>query len=111
MEQSRNRIKKLNDISEYKYAARQYKDYSIAKEIESDLKVMVYAILGDKKNMNVQSSKVASCFGVVGKEPKYHWFAYIKPDGYMFFAESEIELYCNIIAKIVGNRLYIPFSY
>ncbi|WP_313069946.1 hypothetical protein [Lacrimispora sp.] len=110
MEQSRNRVKKLNDTSDYKYAARQYKDYSIAKEIESDLKVMVYAILGSKKDIDVQSSKTPSCFGVVGKEPKYYWFAYIKPGGYMFLAESEIELYCNIIAKIVGNRLYIPFS-
>lgn len=111
MEQSRIRIKKLSDVSDYKYAARQYKDYSIAKEIESDLKVMVYAILGNKKDMEIQSSAAPSCFGVVGKEPKYHWFAYVKPDGYMFLAESEIELYCNIIARIVGNRLYIPFSY
>lgn len=111
MEQSRVRVKNLCDTSDYKYAARQYKDYSIAKEIESDLKVMIYAILGDKKDIDIQSSKEKSSFGVVGKEPLYHWFAYIKPDGYMFFGESEIELYCNIIAKIVGNRLYIPFSY
>lgn len=110
MNQTRNRVKKLCDVDDYRYAARQYKDYCIAKEIENDLKVMVYAILGRDKTMKIQSSKEPSNFGVVGKEKKYHWFAYIKPDGYMFFAQSEIGLYCNIIAAIVGDELYLPFS-
>jgi len=111
MEQSRNRVKKLCDKSDYQYAARQYKDYCIAKEIENDLKVMVYAVLGNKKTLDIQSSKSPTNFGVVGKKEKYKWFAYIKPDGYMFFAQSEIELYCNIISSIVGDQLYLPFSY
>lgn len=111
MEQSRTRIKHLVCESDYRYASRQYKDYCIAKEIENDLKIMIYTILGSKKTIDIQNSKQPSNFGVVNKEEKYYWFAYIKPNGYMYFGQSEIELYCNIIASIVGNRLYIPFAY
>lgn len=110
MEQSRRRVKKLFDESSFKYAARQYKDYAIAKEIETDLKVMVYAILGNGKKIEIQSSNTLTNFGVGGKEKKYKWFAYIKPNGYMFFSDSEIGLYCKIIEKIVGGQLYVPFS-
>lgn len=111
MEQSRSRIKHIKNTSDYKYAGRQYKDYTIAKEIETDLKVMVYAILGDKKTLEIQSSKTPTDFHVVGLKEKFKWYAYIKPNGYMIFANSEIGLYCEIIKRIVGDRLYIPFSY
>ena len=111
MEQTRTRVKNLNDLSSYKYAGRQYKDYAIAKEIESDLKVMVYAVLGENKTLEIQSSKTPTDFKVCGLHEKYKWFGYIKPNGYMVFANSEIGLYCEIIKKIVGDRLYIPFSY
>ena len=111
MEQTRNRVKKLCEEKDFRYAARQYKDYCIAKEIQNDLKVMVYAILGSKKELEIKSSKTPTNFGVGGKKEKYKWFAYIKPNGYMFFAQSEIELYCKIISSIVGNQLYLPFSY
>lgn len=111
MEQSRTRIKKLNSKDDFLYAARQYKDYCIAKEIENDLKVMVYAILGSKKNLEIKSSDTPTGFKVGGIDRKYKWFGYVKPDGYMFFGDSEIELYCKIIASIVGNRSYLPFSY
>ena len=64
MEQSRTRIKKLNSKDDFLYAARQYKDYCIAKEIENDLKVMVYAILGSKMNLEIKSSDTPTVFNV-----------------------------------------------
>lgn len=109
MEQSRTRVKKLENDNDFRYAARQYRDYAIAKEMQDDLKVMAYTALGNL-SFDIKYSKEKSNFGVVGKNEEYHWFCYVKDRGYMFFGRSEIELYCKIIASIVGNQLYIPFS-
>lgn len=109
MEQTKTKVKKLETNSDFKYAARQYRDYAIAKEMQDDLKVMSYTALGNL-NFDIKYSSAQSNFGVVGKQEKCHWLCYVKERGYMFLAKSEIELYCKIIASIVGNRLYIPFS-
>lgn len=109
MKQTRTRVKKLISPSDFRYAARQYRDYAIAKEMQDDLKVMAYTALGSLE-FDIQESKEKTNFGVCGKEKKYNWFCYVKERGYMFFSESEIGLYCQIIEHIVGNQLYIPFS-
>ena len=109
MKQTRARVKNLISPDDFRYAARQYRDYAIAKEMQDDLKVMAYTALG-RLEFDIQESKEKSNFGVIGKEAKYHWFCYVKERGYMFFSESEIGLYCQIIEHIVGNQLYIPFN-
>lgn len=109
MEQTRTRVKKLETNSDFKYAARQYRDYAIAKEMQDDLKVMAYTALGNL-DFEIKYSKDETNFGAVNKQEKYHWHCYVNERGYGFFAKSEIELYCKIIASIVGNQLYIPFS-
>jgi hypothetical protein len=109
MEQSRARIRKLESPSDCRYAARQYRDYAIAKEMQDDLKVMAYTALGNL-DFEIKSSKEPTNFDVCNKDNKYHWFCYVNGRGYMFLAQSEIGLYCKIISSIVGDRLYIPFS-
>lgn len=70
---------------------------------------MAYVALSNF-DFEIKHSDKPSNFGVSNKPPKYHWHCYVKERGYMFFGESEIALYCNIIKRIVGNRAIIPFN-
>jgi hypothetical protein len=92
---------------DYKYQGRVYRDKSLKENILKDLKILVYAMLGDKQ-LDVQNSKEYTDFGVVGWKQEHKWFAYVKPGGYMFGAKSEIGLYTEIIKRIAGDELYFP---
>jgi len=54
--QTRTRVKKLISPSDFRYAARQYRDYAIAKEMQDDLKIMAYTALGNLE-FDIQESK------------------------------------------------------
>lgn len=56
MKQTRTRIMHLISPSDFRYAARQYRDYAIAKEMQDDLKVMAYTALGNLK-FDIKESK------------------------------------------------------
>lgn len=99
------------------WKARIYHDSAVTKQIEEDLQVMVRAIIGEKK-LEIKESKdgfdmYQSCHNwekefCQCKLKKY--MGYLSPGGYMFYGDSKIEVYCNVIAKIAGNKLYFPYS-
>lgn len=100
-----------------KYKARIYHDKAITDAITQDLKVMAEAVLCGR-NITIERShdgfdmyqscnhwekKFCYC-----KRKKY--MGYIKPGGYMVFADSEIGIYCKVIEMFAGDRIVMPFT-
>lgn len=100
-----------------KYRARVYTDKALIPQIEEDLRVMVYALIGDKKleitqepgGYDVYPSCRDSLKGYCpAKKKRYQ--ACLPERALCWFGDSRIEIYCRIIASIAGNKVYTPFS-
>lgn len=100
-----------------KYRARVYTDKALIPQIEEDLRVMVYALIGDKTLEITQNSGgydvYPSCKSNLkdycpAKKKRYQ--ACLPEHALCWFGDSRIELYCRIIASIAGNKVYMPFS-
>lgn len=100
-----------------KYRARVYTDKALIPQIEEDLRIMVYALIGDKKLEITQkpggydiypSCKDSLKSYCPAKKRRYQ--ARLPERGLCWFGDSRIELYCRIIASIAGNKVYMPFS-
>ena len=100
-----------------KYRARVYTDRALIPQIEEDLRVMVYALIGDKKLEITQDlggyDVYPSCKGSLkdycpAKKKRYQ--ARLPEHARYWYGDSRIEIYCRIIASIAGNKVYTPFS-
>lgn len=100
-----------------KYRARVYTDKVLIPQIEEDLRVMVYALIGDKKLEITQDPNgydtYPSCKDSMktycpAKKKRYR--ARLPEHCLCWFGDSHIELYCRIISSIAGNKVYTPFS-
>ena len=99
------------------YKARVYHDKAVIPKIEEDLRIMVYALIGEQK-LKIEHSKEAydtypSCKAWEKKycgNKKYHYSASLPSHALVWYGNSYIELYCKIIASIAGNTIYTPFS-
>ncbi len=107
-----------NDMSDtLKYRARVYIDKAVIPQIEEDIKVMVYALIGDKKLEITHSPEgfdpYPSCKDwqkdyCPCKRKKYQ--ARLPEHALCWYGDSRIEIYCKIIASIAGTKVYMPFS-
>lgn len=100
-----------------KYRARVYTDKALIPQIEEDLRIMVYALIGDKKLEITQKpggyDVYPSCKDSLKNycpASKKRYQARLPERALCWFGDSRIELYCRIIASIAGNKVYIPFS-
>ena len=99
------------------YKARLYHDKAVTSQIEEDLQVMVRAIIGDYR-LEIKHNKdgfdtYPNCKHWEKKycrSKKKKYCGYLHGRGYVWYGDSEIEIYCNIIASIVGNKIYFPYS-
>ena len=100
-----------------KYRARVYTDKALIPQLEEDLRVMVYALIGDKKLEITQDPSgydvYPSCKDRLkdycpAKKKRYQ--ARLPEHALVWFGDSRIELYCHIISSIAGNKVYMPFS-
>ena len=99
------------------HRARVYHDKAVTKQIEEDLQIMVRALIGDYrleiKHKQEGFDTYPSC---KHWEKKYcrsknkKYCGYLHGKGYVWYGDSEIEIYCNIIASIAGNKIYFPYS-
>lgn len=107
-----------NDTSDtLKYRAREYIDKAVIPQIEEDLRVMVYTLIGGKKLEIIYSPEgfdtYPSCKDwqkdyCPAKRKKYE--ARLPEHELCWYGDSRIELYCKIIASIAGTKVYMPFS-
>ena len=100
-----------------KYRARNYIDKAVIPKIEEDLRVMVYALIGEKtleircepKGFDVYPScQDSSKKWCPARKKKYQ--ARLPEHALCWFGDSIIELYCQIITSIAGRQVYMPFS-
>ena len=78
---------------------------------------MVAAIIGDY-NLEIKQSKdgfdpYPSCKHWEKKYcrcSKKHYQGYLNGRGYVWFGDSKIDIYCQVIATIAGNKAWIPYS-
>jgi|GEM_PF-3100433 len=110
------------------HRARIFKDKAIIPMIEDELKILVQVILGDKRTLEIEYYKdinyhdgkerlfdqYPSCKNwkkeyCKSKPTKYR--GRIKELGYVFFGDSHIEIYCDIIKLFIGRKVIIPLSY
>lgn len=108
---------KSKPVDELKYKASVYIDKAILPQIEEDLKVIVYALIGDKKleithdpnGFDVYPScKDSMKEWCPGRKKKYQ--ARMPERALVWHGDNHIELYCQIIASIAGRKVYMPFS-
>lgn len=100
-----------------KYRARVYIDTALIPQIEEDLRVMMYALIGDKKleithepgGYDVYPSCKDSLKDYCPAKTK-RYQARLPEHALCWYGDSRIELYCRIIASIAGNKVYMPFS-
>ena len=85
---------------EMNYSGRIYHDKAVKEKILKDLKAMCGAVLCGRESSD---KKYCHC-----KKKKY--MGYVKPGGYMVFADSEIGVYCKVIEMFAGNEIIVPFS-
>ena len=99
------------------YRARLYHDKAVTKQIEEDLQIMVRALIGDYRLEIRKNEKGFDTYPSCkhwekgfcrSKSKKYQ--GYLHGRGYCWYGDSEIEIYCNIIASIAGNKAYFPYS-
>lgn len=102
---------------ELKYRARVYTDKALVPQIEEDLRIMVYALIGDKKLEITQTpggyDVYPSCKDSLKSycpARKKRYQACLPQHALCWYGDSHIELYCRIIASIAGNKVYMPFS-
>ncbi len=104
-------------VDTLKYRARIYTDKALIPQIEEDLRIMVYALIGDKKLEITQKPGgydiYPSCKDSLknycpAKKKRYQ--ARLPEHALCWFGDSLIEIYCRIIASIAGNKVYMPFS-
>lgn len=100
-----------------KYRARVYTDKALIPQIEEDLRVMVYALIGDKKLKITREQGgydvYPSCRYSLNEycpAKKKRYQACLPEHALCWYGDSRIELYCRIIASIAGNKVYMPFS-
>lgn len=100
-----------------KYRARVYTDKALIPQIEEDLRVMVYALIGDKKLAITQDPGGYDTYPSCKDNLKNHcpakkkrYQARLPEHCLCWYGDSRIELYCRIIASIAGNKVYVPFS-
>lgn len=102
---------------ELKYRARVYTDKALIPQIEEDLRIMVYTLIGDKKLEITQKHDgydvYPSCKDSLKNycpARKKRYQARLPEHALCWYGDSRIELYCRIIASIAGNKVYMPFS-
>lgn len=100
-----------------KYQARVYTDKALIPKIEEDLRIMVYALIGDKKLEITQDpggyDVYPSCNDSLKRycpSKKKRYQARLPEHALCWYGDSYIEIYCRIIASIAGNKVYTPFS-
>lgn len=108
---------KIEKADTLKYRARVYTDKALIPQIEEDLRVIVYALIGDKKLDITQEpggyDVYPSCKDNLksycpAKKKRYQ--ARLPEHALVWYGDSYVEIYCHIIASIVGNKVYMPFS-
>jgi len=116
------------DKDSINYKARIFKDNAIIPQIEEELKILVQTILGSKRTLKIQYYKdildgngnaklfdpYPSCHNWEKKycrsKPK-KYMGSIPELGYIFYGDTEISIYCDVIKTFVGDRIIVPFSY
>ena len=108
---------KNETVDSLKYQARAYTDKALIPKIEEDLRIMVYALIGDKKLEITQDpggyDVYPSCKDSLKQycpSKKKRYQARLPEHALCWYGDSYIEIYCRIIASIAGNKVYMPFS-
>ena len=102
---------------EMNYSGRIYHDKAVKEKILKDLKAMCGAVLCGRE-LDIRKDKdgydmYPSCKSSDKKYchcKKKKYMGYVKPGGYMVFADSEIGVYCRVIEMFAGNEIIVPFS-
>jgi hypothetical protein len=120
---------KPEDRDTINYKARIFRDKALIPQVEEELAVLVQVILGNKRTLKIEHFKdITYANGESKLFDPYpsckHWekeFCRSKPTkyrgkipelGYIFFGDSRVDIYCDVIKCFIGEpRAIVPFSY
>jgi len=116
------------DNKDYYYQARVYKQKAVKKQVEEDIKTMVYTLLrSDTRRLEINKCEskegyncYQSCKGSLkdicpSKNKKYQGIIknydkeldrWIKE--YYFHSDSELGVYLKVLESVLANELYFP---
>lgn len=110
-------------MKDKKYAGRVYLDKAIKQKAKDDIETIAYSLIRPDQRFDItkgEFDKYPYCkhdtknLCPVGK--KYKYMGYLKakdpesgaPSGYMFYGNTETEVYLEFIKRIIDNGLYYP---
>lgn len=121
---------KTIEFDDLEWASRLCKDKLVTEHVEKELQVLVHIILGNKRTLEIEYyencvnadgtvtlfDRHPGCNDAVAKKhcPECKGAKYrgtIPELGYLFYSNSEIGIYCDVIKRFVGDKVIIPFSY
>lgn len=105
---------------DFRYAARVYKQKALEEKALEDIKIIAYNILSGDSKYDVTKASAGEWFDGYtychNKEKqwcgrgryKYKGYLHHSGDGYCFFSNSEIGIWCKLIEKVLGDQLFFP---
>lgn len=101
---------------DYKYTARIYKQKAVHKQVEDDIKTMVYTMLGGDRKLRIEKKEdgfdiYPSC---KNWEKKYcrcknkKYMGYVEELGFMFYADSELGVYLEVLKGLLADQIIFP---
>lgn len=103
---------------DYQWAARIYKQKAVVKQMEDDIKTMVYTLLGGERKLEVLKCDKPEGYDTYcyckNPEKTYcpsknkRWHGYITELGYGFWSDSELGVYLQVLESLIGNQTIYP---
>ena len=103
---------------DYNYASRVYKQKAIKKQVEDDIKTMVYTMLGNERTLTITKAKDNSKYDIYpsckhwkkqfcrAKDKK--WMGRISELSFIFYADSELGVYLEVLRGLLADQLIYP---
>lgn len=109
-------------MKDKRYAGRVYLDRALKEKIKDDIETIAYSLLRHDQLLIIEKGEFdrypyckhdtkAHC--PVGKKYKYHGYLKTKegseaPGGYIFYGNSETQVYLEFIKSVIDDGLYFP---
>ncbi|MNH66470.1 hypothetical protein D3C73_185010 [compost metagenome] len=112
-------------MKDKRYAGRVYLDKAIKQKAKDDIETIAYSLIRPTQRFDItkgEFDKYPYCKHGTKKHcpigKKYKYMGYLKardaesdnapPSGYMFYGNSETEVYLEFIKSFIDNGLYFP---
>jgi hypothetical protein len=105
-------------MKDYRYAARVYMTKAVQEKALETIKTLAYTLIRPDMQYEVTKAKDGELFEgytychdsmkTYCPHGYFRYQGYLKPNGYSFYSNSEIGIWCKLVENILGNEMYFP---